>query len=78
MCFKLPETANKDDDMEAACTLGVGWISAAQALKQRLYKDEKVSNGIDDTVSLINNYTKYNIRPIDIDSVVASHILRCH
>lgn len=52
MCFKLPETANKDSDMEAACTLGVGWISAAQALKQRLYKDEKASNSTDDTVSL--------------------------
>lgn len=81
MCFKLPETANKDSDMEAACTLGVGWISAAQALKQRLYKDEKASNGTNDTndtVSLVNNLSMNNFRPTDIDSVVASHILRCH
>ena len=55
MCFKLPETANKDSDMEAACTLGVGWISAAQALRQRLYKDDTASNSTDDTVSFINN-----------------------
>ena len=52
MCFKLPETANKENDLEAACTLGVGWISAAQALKQRLYKDEKNTDGKEDTVGL--------------------------
>lgn len=57
LCFKLPGTANQDSDMEAACTLSVGWISAAQALRQRLYKDGKKegasssSNGKDDTVS---------------------------
>ena len=55
MCFKLPENANKNSDLEAACTLGVGWISAAQALKQRLYKDEKTSNGNEDTVSLFTH-----------------------
>lgn len=54
MCFKLPENANKESDMESACTLGVGWISAAQALKQRLYKDERASSSTDDTVRLIN------------------------
>ena len=52
MCFKLPKTFNKDNDMEAACTLGVGWVSAAQALRQRLYKGEEASSGKDDTVSL--------------------------
>lgn len=54
MCFKLPSTAAKDSDLEAACTLGVGWISAAQALRQRLYKDEKTSGSKEDTVSLIS------------------------
>ncbi len=54
MCFKLPPTAAKDSDLEAACTLGVGWISAAQALRQRLYKDEKTSSGKEDTVSLFS------------------------
>lgn len=29
LCFKLPKIADKDSDMEAACKLGVGWISAA-------------------------------------------------
>lgn len=52
MCFKLPETANKDSDMEAVCTLGVGWISAAQALRQRLYKHEDTSGSDEDTVSV--------------------------
>ncbi len=52
MCFKLPETANKDSDLAAACTLSVGWISAAQALRQRLYKDENTS--CDDTVSILS------------------------
>ena len=54
LCFKVPENA----DLEDACTLSVGWVSAAQALRQRLYKDEKekakggasLSSG-DDTVS---------------------------
>ena len=52
MCFKLPETANKKSDLEAACTLGVGWISAAQALKQRLYEDDKTTIDNEDTVGL--------------------------
>lgn len=60
MCFKLPKTANKDSDMEAACTLGVGWISAAQALRQRLYKDEKPSDGNDDTVSFSIFFLRLN------------------
>lgn len=51
MCFKLPATANKDSDLKAASTLGVGWISAAQALKQRLFKDEIETGGRSDTVS---------------------------
>lgn len=52
MCFKLPTTANKEKDLQAACTLGVGWISAAQALTQRLYKDEKAASSQDDTVHI--------------------------
>lgn len=62
LCFKVPDTA----DLEAACTLGVGWISAAQALRQRLYNDEKKtkekkeegggSSGGDDTVSDVLNH----------------------
>lgn len=54
MCFKLPSTAAKDSDLEAACTLGVGWISAAQALRQRLYEHEKTLSSKEDTVSLIS------------------------
>jgi len=37
LCFKVPERI----PLEKACTLGVGWISALQALGQRLYKDEE-------------------------------------
>jgi NADPH:quinone reductase-like Zn-dependent oxidoreductase len=62
MCFKLPSTATKDSDLEAACTLGVGWISAAQALRQRLYKDEKTSSSKEDTVSLILKSRRGNKR----------------
>lgn len=62
MCFKLPSTATKDSDLEAACTLGVGWISAAQALRQRLYKDEKTSSSREDTVSLILKSRRGNKR----------------
>lgn len=54
MCFKLPSTAAEDSDLEAACTLGVGWISAAQALRQRLYEHEKTPSSKEDTVSLIS------------------------
>ncbi|MCJ1246727.1 hypothetical protein MMC30_003936 [Trapelia coarctata] len=37
LCFKVPETV----PLEKACTLGVGWISATQALYQRLYRKDK-------------------------------------
>lgn len=68
LCFKIPQTsvndAHSESEMEAACTLGVGWISAAQALKQRLYKDDKApsslsSNSKDDTVSEPFQYSFY-------------------
>ncbi|KAL8645113.1 MAG: hypothetical protein Q9210_006887 [Variospora velana] len=64
MCFKLPKTANKDSDMEAACTLGVGWISAAQALRQRLYKDEKPSGCNDDTLLIYSAATNTGMHAI--------------
>lgn len=35
MCFLVPQNVG----LEEACTFGVGWISAAQALEQRLFKD---------------------------------------
>ena len=34
MCFLVPQNVR----LEEACTLGVGWISAAQALEQRPFK----------------------------------------
>lgn len=35
MCFLVPQNVG----LEEACTLGVGWVSAAQALEQRLFED---------------------------------------
>lgn len=35
MCFLLPQRVG----LEEACTLGVGWVSATQALQQRLFKE---------------------------------------
>lgn len=35
MCFLVPQNVK----LEEACTLGVGWVSATQALEQRLFKD---------------------------------------
>ena len=46
LCFHVPKTV----PLEKACTLGVGWISALQALEQRLYQNDK-NPGNDDTVS---------------------------
>ena len=44
MCFLVPQGLG----LEEACTLGVGWVSATQALQQRLFKEvdeeEKVSS----------------------------------
>lgn len=34
MCFLVPSGV----PLEAACTLGVGWVSATQALQQRLFE----------------------------------------
>ena len=46
LCFRVPDTL----PLEQACTLGVGWISAVQALHQRLYHDIKAPLGSKDTV----------------------------
>lgn len=46
LCFKVPGSL----PLEKACTLGVGWISAMQALHQRLYHNDKGPNGSQDTV----------------------------
>ena len=35
LCFRVPDGV----PLERACTVGVGWVSAMQALHQRLYKD---------------------------------------
>lgn len=35
MCFLVP----REMRLEEACTLGVGWVSATQALQQRLFED---------------------------------------
>jgi len=50
MCFVVPPNI----ELKEACTLGVGWISAAQALEQRLFKDVTESGkevGKEDAVS---------------------------
>ncbi|KAL8833883.1 MAG: hypothetical protein Q9170_004030 [Blastenia crenularia] len=64
MCFKLPDTANENSDMEAACTMGVGWISAAQALRQRLYKDENGSGSSDDTLLIYSAATNTGMHAV--------------
>lgn len=46
LCFKVPGSL----PLERACTLGVGWISAMQALHLRLYHNDKGLNGKQDTV----------------------------
>jgi len=43
MCFRVPAEV----PLEEACTLGVGWVSAAQTLQQRLFKGYKPSDGSD-------------------------------
>ena len=35
MCFPAPQGVG----LEEACTLGVGWVSATQALQQRLFQE---------------------------------------
>lgn len=40
MCFLVPQNVG----LEEACTLGVGWLSATQALQQRLFKDVEEEN----------------------------------
>lgn len=50
MCFLVPRSVG----LEEACTLGVGWVSATQALQQRLFKEvdeEEKSLGERDAVS---------------------------
>jgi NADPH:quinone reductase-like Zn-dependent oxidoreductase len=46
LCFKVPDNV----PLKEACTMGVGWISAMQALHQRLYSDGAVSSDQNDTV----------------------------
>lgn len=52
MCFLVPRGV----ELEEACTLGVGWVSATQALQQRLFEnvDERGEKRVDekDAVSL--------------------------
>lgn len=48
LCFRVPDSV----PLEQACTLGVGWVSAVQALSQRLYHDENGLVGSEDTVSV--------------------------
>ena len=58
VCFKVPP----EIALEAACTLGVGWVSAVQALAQRLYLDEGGLEGKDDdddTVSRSPNPNRF-------------------
>ena len=47
LCFKVPDSVK----LENACTLGVGWVSAMQAL-HRLYNDDHGPTGKEDTVIL--------------------------
>ena len=46
LCFRVPDAL----PLEQACTLGVGWVSAMQALHQRLYQGVQSSVGSGDTV----------------------------
>ena len=53
MCFLVPNRV----ELEEACTLGVGWVSATQVLQQRLFKDvDERSKGVEenDAVSEIS------------------------
>jgi NADPH:quinone reductase-like Zn-dependent oxidoreductase len=57
MCWKVPNNVS----LEAASTSGVGWMSATQALAQRLYRDEKETSE-DDTVRVSQKHmTKRNM-----------------
>ena len=50
MCFLVPQAVG----LEEACTLGVGWVSATQALQQRLFKEVEKGGkrvGANDAVS---------------------------
>ena len=50
VCFKVPENV----PLKEACTLGVGWISAMQALHQRLYSDGRPALEEDDMVRVVS------------------------
>ena len=55
MCFLVPQAVG----LEEACTLGVGWVSATQALQQRLFKENDKGGyrvGANDAVSLTCSY----------------------
>ena len=47
LCFKIPDNVS----LEQASTIGVGWISAMQALRKFLYSDKPESNGDGESAS---------------------------
>lgn len=66
LCFRVPNTL----PLEQACTLGVGWISAMQALFQRLYHDDNGPVGSEDTLliySAATNMGMYALQQARID-----------
>ncbi|KAH7313139.1 chaperonin 10-like protein [Rhexocercosporidium sp. MPI-PUGE-AT-0058] len=47
LCYKIPENVS----LEKASTIGVGWISAMQALRKHLYSNKPDANGAEETAS---------------------------
>ncbi|MCJ1259092.1 hypothetical protein MMC24_006927 [Lignoscripta atroalba] len=60
LCFRVPDTL----PLEQACTLGVGWISAVQALHQRLYHDIKAPLGSKDTLLVYSAATNMGMHTL--------------
>ncbi|KAI9775250.1 MAG: hypothetical protein M1816_006038 [Peltula sp. TS41687] len=75
MCYRVPDSI----PLEQACTVGVGWISAMQALHQRLYCGYQDDSGKEDTsrierpdtfiVALASKQHHANLRKLGADVV---------
>ena len=58
MCFRVPQGLG----LKEACTLGVGWVSATQALQQRLFKEvdeEEQGSSKSNAVSLNSHFVRF-------------------
>ncbi|CZT48856.1 uncharacterized protein RSE6_09615 [Rhynchosporium secalis] len=60
MCFKVPENV----PLEKASTIGVGWISAMQALRKHLYPDKIDSNLAGETLLVYSAATNMGMHTV--------------